>query len=106
MLTVGQIREPVERLGKKYGIKNAYLFGSYARGEADENSDVDLIVDGGEIRTMFELSSFRFELMEELGGIDIDVITTDGVKPKFFNLIKNDRMLIYRIWGCVFCWKR
>ncbi|MBQ6375866.1 nucleotidyltransferase domain-containing protein [Candidatus Saccharibacteria bacterium] len=97
MLTIPKIRQVVQKIGKRYGIKNAYLFGSYAKGDATETSDVDIIIDGGKIRTMFELSGFRDELIHELDGIDVDVITTDGVKPKFFELIKNDRVLLYGV---------
>lgn len=42
MLTIEEIKAAVEKVGKKYGIKNAYLFGSYAKGEATEDSDVDI----------------------------------------------------------------
>lgn len=97
MLTIEQIKKAVTKIGKKYGIKNAYLFGSYARGEAKDDSDVDIIIDGGKIRTMFELSGFRLELIEELGGTEVDVVTTDGAKPKFFDLIKKDRVRLYGI---------
>ncbi|MBQ6147911.1 nucleotidyltransferase domain-containing protein, partial [Candidatus Saccharibacteria bacterium] len=47
MLTIDRIKEVVTRLGKKYGVKNVYLFGSYAKNTATENSDVDLIIDKG-----------------------------------------------------------
>ena len=41
---IDEIREKVTPIAKKYDIKEVYLFGSYARGEADENSDVDLVI--------------------------------------------------------------
>ena len=94
MLDVNKIKETVSRFGKQYGIKNAYLFGSYARGEADENSDVDIIIDRGEIRDYDAFSDFRTDLENELGK-DVDVLTTAGVKDRFFQLIKNDRVLLY-----------
>ena len=95
MLTIEEIKRGVSEAGEEYGIRNAYLFGSYARGEANEDSDVDLIVDdGGNIRTLVELSRFRLKLTEKLGR-EVDVLMIDGVQPKFFDLIKNDRMLVY-----------
>ena len=45
MLTHEQIVEAVRKAAPKYGIKNAYYFGSYARGEQNEQSDLDLLVD-------------------------------------------------------------
>ena len=45
MLTHEQIVEAVKKAALKYGINNAYYFGSYARGEQNEQSDLDLLVD-------------------------------------------------------------
>lgn len=96
MLTINEIKRAVAAVGKKYGIKNAYLFGSYARGTASEDSDVDVIIDdGGNIRGLVELSGFRLDLIDELGGIDVDVLTSDAVKEPFLDFIKNDRVLLY-----------
>ena len=94
MLTIPEIKAAVAKVGKKYGIKNAYLFGSYARGEANEESDVDIIIDRGKMRGLIQLSGFRLDLADELGN-DVDVVTTGGVEPRFFDMIKNDRMLVY-----------
>ena len=45
MLTHEQIVEAVKNAAPKYGINNAYYFGSYARGEQNEESDLDLLID-------------------------------------------------------------
>ena len=95
MLTIEQIKSAVEKVGKKYGIKSAYLFGSYARNEATESSDVDILIERGKIDNLLDLSGFRLDLIEELSGTDVDVLTTAGVRPKFFKFIKNDRVLLY-----------
>ena len=98
MLTIDEIKRAVTKVGRKYGVKNAYLFGSYAKGTAHEGSDVDLIIDdGGNIKSLFELSGFRLDVMDELGGTSVDVLTMDGVKERFLSLIKNDRILVYGI---------
>ena len=95
MLTIEEIKRAVTKIGKKYGIKNAYLFGSYAKGKATESSDVDIIIDRGNIGDLIELSGFRLDLIDELNGVGVDVLTTGGVRPRFFDLIKNDRVLLY-----------
>ena len=41
--TIDEIREKVKPIAEKYGIEKVWLFGSYARGEATEESDVDLL---------------------------------------------------------------
>ncbi|MBR1796255.1 nucleotidyltransferase domain-containing protein [Candidatus Saccharibacteria bacterium] len=94
MLTIDEIKTAVTKVGKKYGIKNAYLFGSYARGEANEDSDVDIIIDRGKMRGLIQLSGFRIDLSDELNS-DVDVVTTLGVEPRFYDSIKNDRILVY-----------
>ena len=94
MLTQEQIRNAVARVGKRYGIRKAYLFGSYAKGEANENSDVDILIDRGAMKGLIALSGFRLDLAEEL-GTEVDVLTTGAVRPAFFEVIKNDRVLLY-----------
>lgn len=42
--TVDEIRQIMKELSNKYDIRNAYLFGSYARGEATEKSDIDIVI--------------------------------------------------------------
>lgn len=47
ILSIDGLRSVVLPLLKQYGLKRALLFGSYARGEASDNSDIDLIVERG-----------------------------------------------------------
>jgi len=94
MLTVEKIKEVVTRIGKKYGIKDAYLFGSYAKNIATESSDVDLIIDKGNVHTFAEYFELHEELEREL-GTSVDLLTSKGISSHFFDLIKNDRILVY-----------
>lgn len=94
MLTIEEIRRAVAKVGKKYGIKNAYLFGSYAKGEATENSDVDLLIDLGKIDDYMTYEGMRLDLVDTL-GTEVDIVTTEAVRPRFFDLIKNDRIPMY-----------
>ena len=52
--SIEQIQKLITPIAKKYGLKSVFLFGSYARGTATENSDVDLIIDtsGTEIKSL------------------------------------------------------
>lgn len=95
MLTLQQIKTAVSKIGKRYGIKHAYLFGSYAKGMADDYSDIDLLIDSGEIKGLIELSEFRLDLVDELDGTEVDVIPESSLPPRLFDMIKNDRVLIY-----------
>ena len=94
MLTVEEIKSAVAKIGKDYGIKNAYLFGSYATGDADEFSDVDLYVESG-------LRGLKFVgLVESIRNAinkDVDVLDSSHVdaNSKIFDNIKNTGLLIY-----------
>ena len=95
MLTIEEIKNTVARVGKKYNVERMYLFGSYAKGMANNESDVDLIVDdGGSIKGYIAFNGFRRELMEALGK-DVDLLTPNSIGDRLFSLIKNDRILLY-----------
>ncbi|MCM1567929.1 MAG: nucleotidyltransferase domain-containing protein [Roseburia sp.] len=65
VFTIKDIENLVQPIAEKYKVKAIYLFGSYARGEADEHSDLDSLVCGGE---NFKLTMI-FSLAEELRKI-------------------------------------
>lgn len=94
MLTIDQIKNTVSKYGKEYGIKNAYLFGSYAKNEATNDSDIDLIIEKGSLDDYDAYCSLKFSIEDEL-GVDVDLLTTESVRPRFYELIKNDRILLY-----------
>lgn len=94
MLTLERIKDVVATVGKKYGIKNAYLFGSYAKNTATESSDVDLIIDRGNVKTYNDYFHMCEELEDEL-KTPIDITSEEGMLPGFFELVKNDRILLY-----------
>ncbi len=94
MLTIEQIKSVVTKVGKKYGIKSAYLFGSYAKGDANDSSDVDIIIEKGNLQTYDDYCDMKFAIEDEL-DTSVDLLTTEGVKPRFYELIKDDRILLY-----------
>ncbi|GFH40795.1 nucleotidyltransferase family protein [Lactococcus insecticola] len=80
VLTVGEIKEKIKPIIEKYGLKEVYLFGSYARGEADENSDVDLAFDyeSSMIRGILGQIKLKTEL-ESVLSLPVDLLTLDRV---------------------------
>lgn len=93
MLTIEEIKEAVTPICKRYGVDKVTLFGSYARGEADDKSDVDLMVDGGKL-VGFEWGGFYADVQEAL-GVELDVLSRRGTRPKFLNAISKDEVLLY-----------
>lgn len=94
MLTIDRIKQTVANFSEKYGVEAVYLFGSYAKGNADEKSDVDLIIEKGAVQTYDDYCDLKFSIEDEL-GTRVDLLTEDSVRPKFFEMIKNDRVLLY-----------
>jgi len=94
MLSIPRIRECIAPVCKKYPIRRAYLFGSYARGEAAEESDVDLHIEGGRIQGLFELSGFRQDIVEALEK-DVDIITCMPKPPHFRENLEREEILLY-----------
>jgi len=92
--TVADIKNKITDTARQYGIQKAYLFGSYARGEAGLESDIDICIEKGNIRTLFELSGFCQDL-EEILGNKVDVVTTAGLSADFKEQIERDMILIY-----------
>ena len=83
ILTIKQIKERIKPVIEKHGIKTVYLFGSYARGEANRNSDVDIYCDRGDVDTLWKHSALQDELIKALGK-DVDVITIGSQMHDYF----------------------
>ena len=78
---VGSKRDDVLALARKHGATNVRIFGSLARGEADEASDIDVLVDLEPGRSLFDLGGLLIELQELLGR-RVDVVTEKGLKQR------------------------
>lgn len=92
--TIDEIRQRITPIAKEYGIKRMYLFGSYARGEATEISDMDFRIDGGNIRSYFVLGGLYNELSDALGK-SVDIVTTESLNNEFKDSIANEEVLLY-----------
>lgn len=94
IIEIGKIKKDVSELGKEYGAERIYLFGSYARGEALSDSDIDLRIDKGKIRGLIKLAGLKNKLEERL-GCRVDLLTTDSLDNSFLNKIANEEVLLY-----------
>jgi hypothetical protein len=75
-----QWRADILRLAERHGARNVRVFGSVARGEETDASDLDLLVEMEPGRNYFDLVAFWQDLEETLGA-RVDVITDGGVSP-------------------------
>jgi uncharacterized protein len=77
-------------------VKRAWLFGSYARGEADANSDVDLLVDLDESQKIgWEIALWPADLREQLGVSAVDLVPERSLYSNLRPFISQDQQLIY-----------
>lgn len=72
-------REDILRICARYGAVRVRVFGSLARGEADQASDVDFLVELEPGRSLLDLGGLQYEL-EQLLGRKVDVVTERGLK--------------------------
>lgn len=93
MLSIPRIRECIAPICKKYPIRKAYLFGSYARGNATEKSDVDLHIEG-DIKSFFMLGGIYSELSDAL-GTELDLLSRLPESEAFKENLKKDEVLLY-----------
>lgn len=87
VFTISDIKSLVKPIAEKYNVDEIYLFGSYARNEADQNSDLDFLVFGG---LNFKLTMI-FSLAEELRTIlkkDVDVYEINEINPDNKTIMK------------------
>ncbi|HJT58996.1 MAG TPA: nucleotidyltransferase family protein [Ktedonobacteraceae bacterium] len=78
---VKEKREDILRLASEYGAYDVRIFGSVARGEDDEKSDIDFLVNMEKGRSLFDLGGLLMDLQDLLGR-DVDVVTEDGLRER------------------------
>lgn len=92
MLTLEQVRDKREvliALANRCKAENIRVFGSVARGEANEESDLDLLVHFRDGASLFDLIDLKEEA-EKLLGLDVDVVSDGGLSPYLKDRILNE----------------
>lgn len=92
--TVDSLRSIIAPIAAQHGVDRVYLFGSYARGEANQNSDIDLRVDKGNLKGLFALGALYSDLEDSLGK-KLDLLTTGSLDSDFLNEIMKEEVLLY-----------
>ncbi|MDR3279205.1 MAG: nucleotidyltransferase domain-containing protein [Synergistaceae bacterium] len=79
--TIAELKKRVAPIAVKYRLPSIYLFGSYARNEANGDSDVDMLIDrtGSNIKSLLDMGALYDDLSVILGK-EIDLITTDALE--------------------------
>lgn len=92
-LAVSDIEYCVISLAEEYGAEKVSLIGSFARGEERPDSDVDILLEKGEIKGM-QVLEFQDRLEQQLNR-RVDIVTTAGASPRFLERVKKDEVVLY-----------
>ena len=92
--TVDQIRRIAAPIAASYGVKSLSLFGSYARGEATDDSDIDLLLERGSALRGWRIGGLYADLRDAFGK-ELDMVTTTGVEAGFLSKIRRDEVRLY-----------
>lgn len=94
MVTIAdELREKIGDAMRRRGVVRASVFGSYARGEATQDSDVDFLVEFEAGRTLLDLSGLRLDLCDLLDR-EVDVATPKSLHPKLRDQILSEQIRI------------
>lgn len=95
VFTIETIINLVKPIAKKYHVDQIYLFGSYARGEAGVDSDLDFLVYGGDQFKLTMIFALAEELREVLDkNVDVFEIHEINQESEFYNTIMKEKLLV------------
>lgn len=100
--SIAEISERVKSVAERYDINKITLFGSYARGEANEDSDIDLMLSYNELKGLFALGGILVDFKEVLGKA-LDIVSEKSLTSKYatstskklYENIKKEGVMIY-----------
>ena len=91
---IDEIKKISVPIAEKYGVKKLALFGSYARGEQTPASDIDFLIEKGEIKGLFSFCGFVNSLEDDL-GVPVDVLTYDALRDSLIADAVKDEVILY-----------
>lgn len=93
-MNITAIKQLASPIFEKYGVSRASLFGSIARGEASERSDIDFLIDPVRGTTLFDMAGMQIDLEKSLKK-PVDLVTYRSINPLIKKHILKDELLIY-----------
>lgn len=83
--TIKEIKTIIKPILNKYGINEIYLFGSYARGEANKSSDIDIYCNKGNVKTFIDQGLLEDELEKALNK-KVDIVFDSSYIDDYFKM--------------------
>ena len=93
--SIDELRQIIAPIAREHGVESVSLFGSYSKGTASTSSDVDLKIEKGQLRSLFQLSGFRLAVEDAL-KLPVDLVTSEASDRVFLGTISRDQELLYR----------
>lgn len=94
MFTIEEIKSKAIPIAKRYNIVSLSLFGSYARKEQNDDSDLDFLIDTNGKMGLLEYVAFYQEL-EKVFGCHVDVVSSRIDDKDFLKAINKERIMLY-----------
>ena len=103
--TLDEIRRIITPIAQKYNLSAVYLFGSYARGTAREDSDLDLLVDLSGQKNLLRTFTFLYNDLTEAFQKPIDLVTMGAIlqsskmpsEESFKKTVLEERVSLYEV---------
>lgn len=93
-MNIQTIKTKTTPILKNEGVVKAAVFGSHATGEAKQDSDVDLLVEFGSRKSLFDLVGLKLKL-EEVLKKKVDLLTYRSINHLLRDIILNEQIVIY-----------
>lgn len=93
--TIEELRSRIAPIAQRHGVQSVSLFGSYSKGTATDGSDIDLKIEKGKLRSLFQICGFRLAVEDALER-PVDLVTSESSDQDFLDMIAKDEVLLYR----------
>ena len=95
MMSKEELYEKIVQILKSKGARKIAIFGSYVRGEEKPESDIDIIVEFSERKSLLDLVGIEQELSDAV-GMRVDLLTEKSISPYLIDRIKKEMEVIYK----------
>ena len=93
--TIEELRSRIAPIAQRHGVQSVSLFGSYSKGTATDGSDIDLKIEKGKLKSLFQICGFRLAVEDALER-PVDLVTSESSDQDFLDMIAKDEVLLYR----------
>lgn len=92
--TLEDIKRIAMPIAEQFGVEKLALFGSYARGEQHERSDLDFLIEKGKVQDWYQFYDFVTRLEQDF-EMPVDVLTYDSLKESYIYDAIEDEVILY-----------